>query len=180
MPVSLRTASCGSSLLEAVIAAGLLATVLTGVLPLATTVVSGAAASRADLMASHLARQRLSHLQTLTHVRIVSGPVADQQSRLDTADGFAVGGAGLTPTGLAPLQASVASWVDWLDEHGTWLGAGVQPVNGAAYRRRWGVIGPGAEGCLRLWVEVEPVRRLTGDRTAHAGGVQCPGGVAAP
>ena len=180
MSASLRHASPGSSLLEAVIAAGLLATVLTAVLPLATTVVSGSAASRADLMASHLARQRLSQLHALTFAGLASGPVTDVQSRLDTADAFALGGAGLTPTGLGPLQASASPWVDWLDEHGTWQGADVQRPAAARYRRRWGVLGPGGEGCLRVWVEVAPLGPFVGDRTVHAGAVQCPWGVAAP
>lgn len=178
--MSPHRASCGSSLLEAVIAAGLLATVLTAVLPLATTVVSGSAGSRADLMASHLARQRLSQLQALTLARSVSGEVADLQSRLDTPEAFGLGGAGLTPTGLAPLQSSTSSWVDWLDEHGTWQGAGVQQPPAARYRRRWGVLAAGGEGCLRVWAEVAPLGRLVGDRTVHAGGIQCPWGVAAP
>lgn len=180
MSESSRRAAHGSSLLEAVIAAGLLATVLTGVLPLATTVVSGAAASRADLMAAHLARQRLSQLQVLTHARSASGSIVDLQSRLDTADAFGFGGGGLTPTGLAPLDSSTVSWVDWLDAHGAWQGAGVDPPPTARYRRRWGVLAAGGEGCLRVWVNVEPLGRVAGDQTAHAGGLQCPWGVAAP
>ena len=70
----------GSSLLEAVIASGLLATVLTGVVPLVTTAVAGTAAARSDFTAAHLSRQRLAELQTLTHVRVPTGVIVSTQA----------------------------------------------------------------------------------------------------
>lgn len=180
MTLPSRDAQRGSSLLEAVIAAGVLATVLTGILPLATTAVAGSAAARVDLMTAHLARQRLAQLQALTHLRGVLGVVVDVEARLDGAEAFAAGGAGLSPTGLAPFQVSTAPLVDWLDEHGGWQAAGADPPPGARYRRRWGILAPAPAGCLSLWVEVTPLGPDAAHRMAHAGGVQCAWGSSAP
>lgn len=173
-------AARGSALLEAVIAAALLATVLTGVLPLVTTVVVGATSARADLVAAHLARQRLAHLQTLTHTALPSGVLVDDQSRLDGPDAFSAGGAGLQPTGLTPLQAPTAPWADWLDAHGAWLASWPNVPQGARYRRRWGVVAGVGDGCLRLWVEAAPLGPSVGDHVFRAASLQCPWGAEAP
>ena len=170
----------GSALLEAVIAAALLATVLTGMIPLVTTAVAGAAASRADLVAAQLARQRLAQLQSLTHTTLPSGVVVDDGSRLDDEEVFASGGRGLEVTGLAPVQAPIESWADWLDDRGTWLASGAQRPPGARYWRRWGIVSAGTEGCLRLWVEAAPLDPSIGDRVFRAASLQCPWGTEAP
>ncbi len=170
----------GSSLLESVIAAGLLVTALAAALPLAVSTAAAVLHARADLLARHLARQRLSQLLVLTHVRAPTGIVADQQSRLDDAEPFRVGGAGLIPTGPAPLQVTAEPTVDWLDAHGSWLAGGSQTPPAAHFRRRWAVLAAGIEGCQRVWVEVAPLGPSVGDHTAHADGVHCPWGVGQP
>ena len=112
----------------------LLATVLTGVVPLVTTAVAGTTAARSDFMAAHLARQRLAELQTLTHANAPTGVIADDSSRLDQAEVFTPGGPGLQPSGLTPLQVPTTPWVDWLDGHGAWLASGPQPPPGSPLR----------------------------------------------
>lgn len=179
MSLPLRCAR-GSSLLEAVIASALLATVLTGVVPLVTTAVAGTAAVRADFTAAHLARQRLAELQTLTHATVPTGIVADDVSRLDQAEAFTAGGPGLQPSGLAPLQVPTTPWVDWLDGRGAWLASGAQPNPAAHFGRRWGIVSTGGDGCLRLWVETSPRGPFVGDHVFHAASLQCPWGVEAP
>jgi hypothetical protein len=180
MPSPSSPAQRGSLLLDAVMAAGLLATVLTAVFPLVTTATISVAEARTDQLAAHLARQRLSQLQALICARATTGLVTDLQSRLDGADPFASDGHGLDPTGPGPLLDSTDSWADWLDEHGRWHSAGTQPAPGAKFRRRWGILATGQDGCLRLWVEVSPLGPSRGDRAIHAGGVQCPWGVGQP
>ncbi len=171
----------GSSLLEAVIAAALLATVLTGVVPLVTTAVAGTTAARADFMAAHLARQRLAQLQTLTHAHVPTGVIADDSSRLDQAEVFTPGGPGLQPTGLTPLQVPTTPWVDWLDE--SWRVAGVraatatrQPTSAAAGASsrpaEMGACGSGSRHRQR--------GRSMGDHVFHAASLQCPWGVEVP
>lgn len=171
----------GSSLIEAVIAAGLLATVLGGVLPLLTSVAVVSMTTRADLLAAHLARQRLAQLQSLTLVTGPSGLLLDESSRLDGAEPFTLGGAGLTPTGIAPLAVTTSSWADWLDEGGAWVASGTSRPDDAGFERRWGILAAGASGCVKVWAEVTPVAiRTAGRRTAHAGAVRCPWGAAEP
>ena len=170
----------GSSLLEAVIASGLLATVLTGVVPLVTTAVAGTAAARSDFTAAHLSRQRLAELQTLTHVNAPTGVIVDDISRLDQADVFTPGGPGLQPSGLTPLQVPTTPWVDWLDGRGGWLASWPQPHPRAHFGRRWGIVSTGGEGCLRLWVETSPTGPVVGDHVFHAASLQCPWGVEVP
>ena len=170
----------GSALIEAVVAAARLATMLTGILPLVTTAVVVAAATRADLVASHLARQRLAHLQTLTHTTLPSGVIVDDSSRLDLAEVFMSGGAGLQLTGLAPLLGPTTPWADWLDEHGVWLASGPQPPPRARFYRRWGVVSVGGEGCRRLWVEAAPLGPSIGDRVVRVASLQCPWGAETP
>jgi type II secretory pathway pseudopilin PulG len=170
----------GSALIEAVIAAALLATVLTGIVPLVTTAVAGAAAARADLIAAHLARQRLAQLQTLTYATFPSGVIADGNSRLDDRNVFTIGGTGLQPTGLAPLQGPTPPWADWLDGHGAWLASGTQAPPGARFHRRWGILFVGGEGCLRLWVEASWLGPSVGDRVFRVASLQCPWGAETP
>ena len=167
-------------MLEAVIAAGLLATILAGVLPLAAVSIAMLAVVRADLIAAHLARQKLAHLDTLTLAQSSSGLVVDLQSRLDTVEPFASAGTGLQPTGLGPLQMPMDTWVDWLDARGAWQGAGTSPPPAASFQRRWGVLPFGADGCLRTWVEVSPLAAPPGERIAYAGSVRCPWGMGEP
>ena len=167
-------------MLEAVVAAGMLATILAGVLPLVAVAVAMRAGVRTDLIAAHLARQKLAQLDALTLALSPGGLVVDLQSRLDTVEPFAGAGMGLQPTGLGPLQNTTDAWADWLDERGSWLGSGTVAPPAARFRRRGGVLAVGADGCLRTWVEVAPLVAPPGLRLAHAGSVRCPWGMGEP
>ena len=145
-----------------------------------TVAAAGTSAARSDLLAAHLARQRLAQLQSLTHATLPSGVIADDRSRLDEADVFTLGGSGLQATGLMPLQVPTTPWVDWLDDHGTWLASGTQVPAGARFGRRWGIVSTGAEGCLRLWVEASPLGPAIGDHVSRAASLHCPWGTEAP
>lgn len=181
--MSLRRASDrhGASVIEAVIAAGLLATVLGGVLPLVTSAAVVVMTIRADQMAAHLARQRLAQLQILTHLRLPATIVFDQTTRLDDGEIFALGGSGLVPSGEGSLEDTTATWADWLDERGAWIAAGVAQPEEARFRRRWGVLAAGTSGCVRLWTEVTPLSGpMAAVRTTHAGTLRCPWGAGEP
>lgn len=181
--MSLRRASDrhGASLIEAVIAAGLLATVLGGVLPLVASAAVVVMTIRADQMAAHLARQRLAQLQVLTHLRLPTAIVFDQTSRLDDGEIFASAGSGLVPSGSGPLEETTDTWADWLDDRGTWVAAGVAQPQQARFRRRWGILAAGMSGCVRLWVEVTPLGGpMPAARATHAGTLRCPWGAGEP
>jgi hypothetical protein len=166
----------GSSLLEAVVAAGVLATVLTGLLPLTTTAWTVAASARRDLVAAHLARQRLHQLQILTHVTVPGAMLRDIVTRLGGAE-IEAGGQGLTPTGLAPLAAPVAGSSDWLDARGGVLAWTAAAPPGAVFLRQWAVLDDGST-CLRLWVVVSGASD-SGPPRASAAAVQCAWGAGA-
>ena len=168
----------GSALLEAVVAAGLLAGVLTGLVPLTTAVAESKTTARLDLMAGHLARQRLGELQALTHVTGAGGVAMDLSTRLDTA-GFNGGGAGLTATGLAPLDSSLSGASDWLDGDGQLLAWSATPPPGARFARRWAVVDDGS-GCVRMWVSVTVVARPQRPHMVDAGATNCPWGAGQP
>jgi hypothetical protein len=170
----------GAALLEAVIASGLLATVLAGVLPLVAVSLAMLAAIRTDLVAAQLARQKLAHLQALALAQGPAGLLVDVHSRLDSVEPFASAGPGLQVTGLGTLHSTTDNWADWLDERGAWQGAGLIAPETARFRRRWGILPFGPDGCLRTWVEVAPLQAAAGDRIAHAGSVRCPWGMGEP
>ena len=172
VPLSSRR---GVSLLEAVIASALLATVLTGVAPLVSVATASVSTTRGDVLASQLARQRLAQLEALAHLRTAAGISVDVVSRF-AGDGFVPTGSGLSPTGLQPLTTPVAGQVDWLDERGTWLASDAAPPGTAHYTRRWALLSHGADGCVRVWVVVEPLRARTGNRPVYLATVQCPWG----
>lgn len=166
----------GSGLLEAVVAAGILATVLTGILPLVLVAVSGAAQARTHLMAATLAQERLAQLQTLQFLNTGVIVIGDG-STLPRGDGFADGGRGLTATGLAALEAPQPTSSEWLDDRGAWLADGSAALPPSAmYQRRWGVLARPGTPCLQLWVDVRTTVRLAAP-AASAGTVHCPWGL---
>lgn len=166
----------GSGLLEAVVAAGILATVLTGILPLVLVAVGGAAQARTDLMAATLAQERLAQLQTLQYLHTGAIVIGDG-STLPRGDGFVDGGRGLTATGLAALEAPQPASSEWLDDRGGWLADGSAPAPPhAMYQRRWGVLARPGNACLQLWVDVRTTARPA-TPTASAGTVHCPWGL---
>ena len=168
--------AAGSGLLEAVVAAGILAVVLTGAMPLVLAASQSASRQRTDLMASTLARERLAQLQMLQYLRAGATLILDGTT-LPRGEGFAGGGRGLTPTGPGALAAPLPASSEWLDEGGAWLGdgAGAAPL-GAVYQRRWGVLARHDDACLQLWVEVRATARMAVP-AASIGAVQCPWGL---
>lgn len=166
----------GSGLLEAIVSAGLLITVVAGLLPLVLVASWGTARLRVAAQASALALDRLAHLQALHHFQAGPALIIDTGT-LPKDGGFVGGGRGLTATGAGALQVASPGASEWLDARGAWLADGSQPAPGTAqYERRWGVIAPVGEPCLQLWVEVR-TRAAPATVAAAAGGVQCPWGV---
>ena len=164
------------SLVETVVAAGILSVVLTSVAPLVIVSATRTESARRDLIAAQLARHRLTELESLTHLRTSAGIVVDGETGL-AAGAFTTGGPGLSPTGLSPLQTSVDGWVDWLDERGAWVAGGTAAPPGARYRRRWGVLTGTSGDCVRVWVEVARLPALTSPLAMHAGNLHCAWGV---
>lgn len=171
-------ATSGSALLESVVAAGLLIGVLTGLLPLTTAAAQLTTTARLDLLAAHLARQRLGELQALTHVTTAGGVVTDLSTGLGNG-GFASGGIGLTATGNAPLASSLPGSSDWLDGRGRLLAWSASPPPDARYARRWAVLDDGS-ACVRMRVSVTVIGRPLRPHIVDVAALQCPWGVGQP
>lgn len=144
----------GFSLLEVVIALGLLAGVVIGLSHLLlASAFAGQDTRRADL-ASVLAQERLEQLRGLSWGYEADGVPREDAATSLAGDGTSGGGPGI---GLSPpeaLQQDTPGYVDYLDAAG-------RPVNGSAgpgiaFVRRWSVgpcpDGPGETLVLRVLV----------------------------
>jgi prepilin-type N-terminal cleavage/methylation domain-containing protein len=111
----------GFTLLEVMVALGLLAGSVFAVAQLVVVASRTSHLSRVRAMATNLAERQLEHLQSLAWGY--------------TADGAAVGDLAMSPPGA--LQADTDGFVDYLDEGGVAVGSGLSPPTGATFTRRW-------------------------------------------
>lgn len=164
----------GFTLVEVVVALGVLVSVLASV---ATVWISTAAATRAArqrTLAIELARDKLEQVASLTWgVRSVDG--VDLLTSDDTADlsrrPATAGGFGTRPSPADSLRVSRSTYTDYLDPHGRWVGAGTTPSAGAHFVRRWwiGRAGVGASELLLFEVTVTTLTAAAA-MEAEAGG----------
>ena len=113
----------GFTLLEVMVALGLLSCALLAVAPLLMVAARATDASRATTVATNLAAQKLEQLRAL-------------------AWGFDVDGAPVEELGPSPpgsLTTNTSGFVDYLDDGGAWVGAGPSPPPQAVFIRRWSV-----------------------------------------
>jgi prepilin-type N-terminal cleavage/methylation domain-containing protein len=134
----------GFTLLEVVVALGLLSCTLLGVAPLLTIAARAIDTSRATTVAAHLAAQKLEQLRALAW-------------GFD-ADGVPVEELGPSPPGS--LTSNMPGHVDYLDEDGAWVGGGPSPPPHAVFIRRWSVeTAGGAIPAATLILRVVVLRR---------------------
>jgi type II secretory pathway pseudopilin PulG len=133
----------GVSLVETLVALGLLSVVAAGVAQLfGLALASGRAAHDRTLMAA-LAAARLEQLRSLAwsiHVR--ADGTLDFLTDLATdlsRDPPTAGGTGLSDSPSATLASDVPGYVDYLDAEGRWVGAAAGIPGRAVYVRRWAV-----------------------------------------
>jgi type II secretory pathway pseudopilin PulG len=149
----------GFSLIEVVIASGLLAGSVLTVAQLFATASEATAGARATGEAAVLAWQKIEQLRSLAFGRDAAGqPIDDTESDTAAVPERAAGGSGLRVGGA--LDRDADGWVDFLDGFGQPLGGGAVPPAGARYRRRWAVSGAGPD-LLVLRARVLPVGRDT-------------------
>lgn len=144
----------GFTLLEVVVALGLLTGGFLAVAQLLAVASRVSQLSRAATMATGLAARQLEHLQSL--------------SWGCAADGTTVGDVAMSPPGA--LEVNTAGFVDYLDDGGMAVGSGVSPPAGAMFIRRWSV--EPDDGRVPPWTillrvvvlrrEVSPARDLSG------------------
>jgi len=170
MPQAKSSSSRGFSLVEVLVAMGILTAVSLGVAQLF------AVSTRANLMAKGqtsttvLAEQKMEQLRGLTWGYDASGqglPVSDTSTNLAVFPPTAAG-SGLNPSPSDTLDQNRAGYVDFLDAHGGYVGTGTAVPAGASYIRRWSIepLPTNPNNTLVLQVLVTPV---TNEATRVAG-----------
>jgi type II secretory pathway pseudopilin PulG len=128
-------ADAGFTLIEAIIAAGMLATLAVGVAQVFGFSTRAVHVARVRTLGAVLAAQKMEQLQSLALAYGPAGePLTDTATDLAT-DPPSAGGPGLNPSPPGSLDADVPSYVDYANA----AGAIVRARDSAAYVRRWAV-----------------------------------------
>lgn len=154
----------GFTLVETVVALGLLLVVAAGVLPLGLVAVTTTEnQGHLNARAAEYAQDKLEQLMALSY----GNSIAD--TRVFPAN--ATGGSGLTIGGSADPAAPVDLYVDYLDRNGDFLAsAGGAPPAGWFYQRVWTVTSPRANlKQITVTVIVQMAAAGGGGRTPQAG-----------
>ena len=138
----------GFSLLEVLIAMGVMTVGLVSLAQLFALSIRANHSSRTTTFAVMLAQQKMEQLRGLTWGFDTIGlPISDlstDSSAVPQASGCPPASGGGTGTGLSPsasgtLGNNVSGWVDYLDINGCLLGGGSTPPPLTIYIRRWSV-----------------------------------------
>lgn len=134
------SSASGFSLLEVMIASGILATGLIALAQLFLLSTTANTSSRSTTFASVLAEQKMEELRGLTWGFDSSGlPVTDTTTDTADPDEAGIGGTGLAPSPGTALQENTDGYVDYVDMFGNKLGGGTSPPDRTLYTRRWSV-----------------------------------------
>ena len=135
-----RRAEAGFSIIEVLVATGLLATALVALAQLFAIAQASNAAARNSTLTMVLAEQKLEQLRALQYTFDRLGlPVQDTSTDLAVYPPAATGGKGLSPHTDNTLQANTDGYVDYLDHWGRTLGGGTVIPDNTAYIRRWSI-----------------------------------------
>jgi prepilin-type N-terminal cleavage/methylation domain-containing protein len=128
----------GFSLIEVMVATGMLAIALTSLAQLFAFAVKSNNVARNGTFTQILAEQKMEQLRGLMWGFDVLGlPVSDTTTDTAVVPQTATGGTGLAPSPSNTLQAGTDGYVDYLDPNGNSLGGGTVIPNNTAYIRRW-------------------------------------------
>jgi prepilin-type N-terminal cleavage/methylation domain-containing protein len=130
----------GFTLLEVVVALGLLAGALVALAQVILQAGEASAAASRTTVASMLALEKLEQLRGLAWgYDEGGGPIQDFESDVSTERVADVGGAGIAQSPPGSLSADTPGFVDYHDESGKWLGNGAAVETGTTFVRRWSV-----------------------------------------
>lgn len=141
-PKHVRRLTCegGFSLIETIVAAGLLAASLVSLAQLLDLAVRNNVDSRAVTYATVLAQQKLEELRALSWGFDAQGlPIGDTGTDTAANPSRPSGGTGLSPSPSGSLDENTSGFVDYIDRFGDKLGGGATPPAGAVYTRRWSI-----------------------------------------
>lgn len=135
-----RRAEAGFSIVEVMVATGLLASALVALAQLFAIATQTNASARNSTLTMVLAEQKIEQLRALQYTFDRAGlPVQDTETDLAVYPPLATGGKGLSPHTDNTLQANTNGYVDYLDPSGRTLGGGTVIPDGTAFIRRWSV-----------------------------------------
>ena len=133
--------SRGFSLIEVVVAMGLLTMVSLGVAQHFAASTRVNIIARSQTSTTMLAEQKMEQIRSLTWGFDTNGeglPVSDTTSDL-TAYPSTQNGSGLNPSPADSLERNSTGFVDFVDAGGAWVGTGDTPPGAAVYIRRWSI-----------------------------------------
>lgn len=137
---SYRKSEAGFSIIEVLVATGLLATALVALAQLFAIATATNQAARNSTLTMMLAEQKIEQLRALQYTFDRLGlPVQDTATDLAVYPPAASGGKGLSPHTDNTLQANTDGYVDYLDHWGRTLGGGTVIPDNTAFIRRWSI-----------------------------------------
>ena len=134
--------SRGFTLVEVVIAMGLLTAVSLGVAQLFAASTRANLSARTSTSTTAMAEQKMEQIRSLTWGFDTAGqglPVSDTTTNL-TVYPMTTNGSGLNPSPADALESNTTGFFDFLDAGGSWVGTGTNTPPTAAYVRRWSII----------------------------------------
>ena len=141
MRARFNSSSRGFSLVEVLVAMGLLTVVSLGVAQLFALSTRANVIAKGATSTTAMAEQKLEQLRGLTWGFDLAGqglPVSDTTTNL-TVTPPTNDGSGLNPSPSDSLEQNTTGFVDFLDGAGSWVGTGSTPPGSAVYIRRWSI-----------------------------------------
>jgi prepilin-type N-terminal cleavage/methylation domain-containing protein len=138
---SSTSSSAGFTLIEVVIAMGLLTVVSLGVAQLFAASTKANLSARTRTSTTPMAEQKMEQLRSLTWGFDTAGqglPVSDTTTNLSVYP-FTQNGSGLNPSPALALDQNTTGFFDYVDANGAWVGTGDTPPGTAVYLRRWSI-----------------------------------------
>jgi hypothetical protein len=137
---SVREVQTGFSLLEAIVATGLLAGGIAALGQMFAIALADTAGARAGSLGAVLAEQKIEQLRGLAWGFDALGlPVGDLSTDTALPDPSPTGGSGLSISPADSLTANTPGYVDYVDRYGRTIGGGPRPPPGTLYSRRWSI-----------------------------------------
>jgi prepilin-type N-terminal cleavage/methylation domain-containing protein len=133
--------SRGFSLVEVLVAMGILTVVSLGLAQLFAASTRVNIIARGQTSTTMLAEQKMEQIRSLTWGFDTTGqglPVSDTTSNL-TMYPVTPDGTGLNPSPADSLERNITGFVDFVDAAGAWVGTGNTPPGSAVYIRRWSI-----------------------------------------
>jgi prepilin-type N-terminal cleavage/methylation domain-containing protein len=141
MSAKFNSNSRGFSLIEVLVAMGLLTVVSLGVAQLFALSTRANVIAKGQTSTTAMAEQKLEQLRGLTWGFDLTGqglPLSDTSTNL-TVTPPTHNGSGLNPSPTDALERNTTGFVDFLDGGGQWVGTGSTPPASAVYIRRWSI-----------------------------------------